>query len=437
MRKKLLSFFAVCLALILAAMPLSITSSAFDFPTDTDKDYVYRFNITVDNPCNAKDMDKDAVNEFWFSFTYVDKNGFGTEKNYKLDMSWSNGQNKNSEFLYRYFISDTDDKYTKYFFIPLAGKLSKVHIKLNMDGGEKLAFTVTSIYCGDQRISKNSDYVSSTYYDSEADISCAMDSSVLDTKKSLYFWDNENKDLTATELKKIAEEVGTSSKYDGQFKDQYGVDIDLSVLEKCIEGTGIELNQVISHSDEESSYKYTFWLTVENPINLADADYDEVEKFLIDMYYVDANGCGKNGKYTLDMSYSKELGGYKNYQFLSLFERDNDESYSIHFDVWLPGVLTNVESTLNMSGEKLVVDFDRITLNSRAVNIERDYVSSTYFDSTAKIKCAVPTPSIVTDNTDLASLDYTTLKDQYGANVSKEFFEVAKANPEKYIYQMF
>lgn len=434
MRKYVLPFLIICFAIILVVSPLSFAFVSAKFDPNNTQEYIYNFNVTVDNPCNSKSMDRDAVNTFYFEFSYVDKNGYGTEKKYKFDMSWADGKNRNSDILKQYFIRDNDNKYAATLQLPLSGKLTRTHIKLNMDGGERLSFTVDSIYCNGKKINNNTDYVSSAYADSDADIYCSMESSVIDVKNSPYFESKTSFDLTQNELKSI---LSGTDLYTGQFRDQFNVDIDNSVLEKCITGSDASINQRISHSDEESFYKYTFWVNVENPIDLTNADYDEVETFLIDIYYTDANGYGKSGKFTLDMSYSEELNRNRNPEYLSLFQRENDNGYNIHFDVWVPGILTKVESTLNMSGEKLVVNFEKITLNSLAVNTTRDYVSSTYFNSSAVIECNVPPSAIVTDSSDLAGLDYSAMTDQYGAMVSKKLFELAQKKPTEYTYHTY
>lgn len=435
MRKRVLPFLIISLAIILVVSPLSLAafvSAEFD-PYNT-KEYMYYINVTVDNPCNSKSMDKDAVNTLYFDFSYVDKNGYGAEQKYKFDMSWASGKNNNADFLKKYFIRDNDNKYATILQLPLSGKLTRMHIKLNMDGGERLSFSVDSIYCNGKKINNNTDYVSSAYADSDADIYCSMENSVIDVKNSPYFESKTSFDLTQNELKGI---LSGTDLYAGQFRDQFNVDIDIPVLEKCITGSDAEINQRISHSDEESFYKYTFWVNVENPIDFTNADYDEVEEFLIDMYYTDANGYGKSGKFTLDMSYSKELNRNKNPEYLSLFQRENDKGYNMRFDVWVPGILTKVESKLNMSGEKLVINFEKITLNSLAVNTTRGYVSSTYFSSSVEIDCKVPSSAIVTDSSDLAGHDYSAMTDQYGAKASKKFFELAQKNPAEYTYHMY
>ena len=87
-----------------------------------------------------------------------------------------------------------------------------------------------------------------------------------------------------------------------------------------------------------------------------------------------------------------------------------------------------------MSGEKLTVNFDRITLGSIAVNTERDYVSSVYYDSDATIKCIVPASQIALDGGSLPEKYGTELRDQYGALVSETLYEKAKSDPQRYLY---
>ncbi|MCF0121056.1 MAG: hypothetical protein HUJ65_05405, partial [Oscillospiraceae bacterium] len=338
MKKRILLFLITCLAIVLIVSTLSLSAGAVGYGAAGAYDYVYLFDVTVDNACNSKEMDKDAVNELWFSFTYVDKNGYGTEKTDKFDMSWSDGKNNNAEFLSKYFFRDSDDGYNTSFELSLPGKMTKMNILLNMDGGERLAFTINGIYCNGIRINNNTDYVSSAYYDSKAEITCSMGGSVIDVENSEYFESGTSLELTQKELNSIMNNPGKKSEFEGKIRDQFNAVIDMSVLDRCVSSPDSEINQLLSHRDEESYYKYTFWVNVENPIDLTNADYDEVEKFVIDMYYVDANGCGKSGKYTLDMSYDSGLKRNKNPEILANFQRDGDTGYQTHFDIWLPGI---------------------------------------------------------------------------------------------------
>lgn len=134
--------------------------------------YLYTFDIYLENPCNSDDMDKDAVCVLWFDFKYKENNGYGAEKTYRFDMSWQNGRNLNSEILRKNFIRGNDNACYTQMSVWVPGIISNVHIKLNMDGGERLNFTVKGIRLNGFRINTDTDYVSSAYYDSEADIPC-------------------------------------------------------------------------------------------------------------------------------------------------------------------------------------------------------------------------------------------------------------------------
>lgn len=134
--------------------------------------YLYTLDISLDNPCNSKDMDDDAVYQLWFDFEYKDSNGYGKTQSYRFDMSWKNGRNLNSEVLRKCFIRANDSACFTQMQVWVPGIVSKVHILLNMDGGERLSFTVTGIYLNGFKINTDTDYVSSAYYDSEANIPC-------------------------------------------------------------------------------------------------------------------------------------------------------------------------------------------------------------------------------------------------------------------------
>lgn len=381
-------------------------------------------------------MDKDAVNVFYFEYYYISQNGFGSEVKEVFDMSWDGSSNRNSYFLTKYFIRPNDNSYNTSFKVTLTGKLNRIYIKLNMDGGERLSLTIESIYCADKRINSNTDYVSSAYNDSTATVYCSMEKSVIDKANSPYFKDHEELEITEKTMSDIVNKIDDGDEYKGMFFDQYNSVIDMPVLKNCIGSSDGEINQFYSHSDEESMYRYTFYFDVENPINLTNADYDEVETFYIRMTYKDKNGYGSQKTYTLDMSYSKDLKRNLNPDYLSYFERNDDNAYKTHFSVWVPGIVTEVSSKLNMSGEKLTVNFEKITLGSIAVNTDRDYVSSKYFDSDAKIPCKAPLSQIALKNEKLPASYSADLKDQYGAVVSEDLFNKAAEDPQRYLYHM-
>lgn len=431
---------AVCILLcavlfLTEASALFNVSRAAESDTDGAGEYTYTLNINVTNPCNSNDMDRDAVNVLYFDFYHTTQNGFGSEKKETVDMSWNGSSNNSSDLLHEHFVRPHDNSYSTSINITLGGKLSRVYIKLNMDGGERLSFTVNSIYCGGVRINGNTDYVSSAYNDSTANIYCSMASSVIDRENSPYFEENDEFSVTETEMKRIVSDLSLGEKYAGLFRDQYGAVIDIAVLKNCISASDGDINQYYSHSDETGMYKYTFLCKVENPIDLTNADRDEVEKFSIQMNYIDKNGYGEAKTYTLNMHYDSTLKRNLNPNYLSCFERNDDNGYNTHFSVWVPGILTEVKCTLNMSGEKLSVYFEKITLNSVAVNTQRDYVSSVYFDSVAKIKCFVPAARIVVGSDGLPESYDPELRDQYGARVSEELFNMAKTAPLQYLYR--
>jgi hypothetical protein len=422
---------------LLCVVAIIVSSQCFYVAYAAEKDecaYVYTINLKVSNPCNSKDMDKDAVNEFYFSYYYCGQNGFKDESNDKFEMSWSGSSNKNSEFLNKYFIRPNDDSYNTSFDVTLAGKLNRIYIKLNMDGGERLSFTVESVYCNGKRINSNTDNVSSAYNDSTANIYCSMEKSVIDETNSPYFKTHDDIDFTEKELNNIVNNISSQNEYVGQFKDQYNSVIEMSALKNCIGTSDGDINQGYSHHDEESMYKYTLYFNVENPINLTDADYDEVEVFYIEFTYVDQNGYGDKKTYTLDMAYSKDLKRNQNQEFLSCFEKYNDDEYNTSFSVWVPGIVTDVKCKLNMSGEKLSANLEKIAIDSVAINKEIDYISSTYYDSTAKIECSAPASKIVTSDGKLPEKYTTDLKDQYGAVISESVYNKAKEDANRYLY---
>ncbi len=429
--KKAKAFFSVICA-------LAILSSLLSFPVYAAQEseeagqYIYTFNVKVDNPCNSEDMDKDAVNVLYFEYHYNTKNGYDSEKTEKFDMSWNGSSNTNSDFLTKHFIRPNDNSYNTSFEVNLGGKLNKTYIKLNMDGGERLSFTIESIFCNGKRINSNTDYVSSAYNDSTANVYCSMEESMVDQANSPYFQTNDDF-ITEKEMEQITKNAQGGA-YAGQFKDQYNAVIDLSVLQKCVGVSDGDINQYYAHDDEESMYKYTFHCKVDNPINLNDADYDEVEVFDIKISYVDQNGYGNSETYNLDMAYDDNLKRNLNQKYLECFEKYNDDAYQTSFSVWIPGIITKVDVKLNMSGEKLSVYFDKITLNSIAVNTTRDYVSSTYYDSTATINCSVPASQIALGENALPNVYTTDLVDQYGAVVSEKLFNQTKENPTRYQY---
>lgn len=180
-RIKTFKLFALLLSVIIAASALAYAVSAGDGQIDQDAShenevsmYKYDIDIYLENPCNSGDMDDDAVCELWFDFSYASDNGYGTVGTYRFDMSWddSKGRNLNDGILKKTFIRPNDNGCMAWFSVWVPGIVSGVSVHLNMDGGERLAFTVESISLNGYRINTNTDYVSSAFYDSDAKISC-------------------------------------------------------------------------------------------------------------------------------------------------------------------------------------------------------------------------------------------------------------------------
>lgn len=177
----------LCALAIAVSVAAPQTALAADAAADTASEYVYTINVKVSNPCNTKSMSKDDVNVLYFDYYYNGQNGFKSEEKKNFDMSWNGSSNNNADFLSEQFMRPNDDSYNTSFDVTLPGKLSKIYIKLNMDGGERLSFTIESIYCNGMRINNNTDYVSSAYYDSTATVYCSMDKSVIDEANSPTF----------------------------------------------------------------------------------------------------------------------------------------------------------------------------------------------------------------------------------------------------------
>lgn len=205
----------VAFALILALLVLTLPASAYDGAIDQGKDHasetgMYRYDIDIYlyNPCNANDMDKDAVYLLWFDFNYTTDNGYGKSATYRLDMSWKKDlkRNLNSEILKANFIRPNDNACMTRFSVWVPGIVNDVKVFLNMDGGERLAFTVESIWLGGYRINTGTDYVSSAYYDSEAKINCFVPQAAI-----------------------------TGESTDAPVRDQYGGAFSASSIEKALE----------------------------------------------------------------------------------------------------------------------------------------------------------------------------------------------------------
>ena len=170
-------------ALLLPVILFSSAAEAYDGSIDQGADhssetgmYRYAFEMSLDNPCNSKDMDKDAINELWFDIDYQSDNGYGSVKTYRFDLSWKDGRNQNEAVVRNCFIRPDDHACQTKFDLWVPGLIQKVRIHLNMDGGERLAFTLNGVFLNGLRVNTETDYVSSCYYDSEAGIACYIPS---------------------------------------------------------------------------------------------------------------------------------------------------------------------------------------------------------------------------------------------------------------------
>jgi len=136
--------------------------------------YLYTVGMTLDNPCNSNDMDDDAVCDLTFTFTYLSENGQGASKTYTLDMSWAGSRNRNEEILKAAFIRGNDNSCRTSMNVWVPGLVTKIAVHLNMDGGERLTFTVDEVSLKGFRVNTETDYVSSAYWDSDMTISCRV-----------------------------------------------------------------------------------------------------------------------------------------------------------------------------------------------------------------------------------------------------------------------
>lgn len=180
--------------------------------------YLYTLDISLDNPCNSEDMDKDAVYLLWFDFEYKDSNGYGKTQTYRFDMSWKSSKNLNSEVLKKCFIRGNDNACFTQMSVWVPGIISKVHIFLNMDGGERLSFTVKGIYLNGFKINTDTDYVSSAYGDSSADIPCFVPKAAIVCTDGIIASDGTMRDqfggLVTDSNVKAAQDAAESGNYD-------------------------------------------------------------------------------------------------------------------------------------------------------------------------------------------------------------------------------
>lgn len=157
-----------------------VTVKAYDGSIDQTADHsneasMYRYSllITVDNPINTKDADKDALEECWFKFYYKSENGYGPSKDYKVDMSWSGGRNPYPDYV-KLFKKPNDSKCKAIMDVWVPGILTKIDFHLNMAGGERLRFDIDEVKLNGYLINTTQDYVTSAYYDSDGKVECLV-----------------------------------------------------------------------------------------------------------------------------------------------------------------------------------------------------------------------------------------------------------------------
>lgn len=219
--KKRITNIALSLLLVISALFPSIRVKASDGPINQDAGhesetsmYLYDIDIFLENPCNSKDMDKDAVYQLWFDFDYKSDNGYGASSTYRYDMSWNKSakKNLNGEVLKKNFIRPNDNGCMTHFSVWIPGIVQTVRVHLNMDGGERLSFTVESISLNGFRVNTGTDYVSSAYYDSNASIACrtpgaAINGTVSSVNKAAAVRDQYNGILSDNNTSKAIEDA--------------------------------------------------------------------------------------------------------------------------------------------------------------------------------------------------------------------------------------
>ncbi len=443
--KRLLTLAAV-IRCGMALLPCAVQSvSAADGAVDqsishaeTAGMYCYHFEAVLSNPCNAGDMDKDAVSAFYFDFRYRDRNGAGKSQNYRFDMSWNGSRNQNDAFLRRNFIRSNDNSENIAFDLWVNGMVDSLHIHLNMDGGERLAFAVRRVTCGGIQVNTTTDDVSSAYSDSDAYIGFSM-------APSRCTVHTEDTDYTQKQMEQWIADAGNGKETPLGLRDQYGSLLSADALSAVFLSKDGDINQTLRHSDEISMYCYTIAMQVTNPVNIADADEDAIEAFCMDFRYRDENGyASKEKTYRLDMSWDGSRN--RNAQFLSDLRKMNDESCQAVISVWVPGIVSQVDVLLNMAGgERLSIDFTDIRLNGYKINTDVDDVSSCYYDSRASIPCKVPSAQfsfqhmaeaeIIMALTSLEQRECGQYADQYGSLLAESVQRQAFEQLEDRIYQ--
>lgn len=402
--------------------------------------YCYQFNIDLYNPCNSNDMDNDAINEFTFSFYYVKENGLGNTETLDLDFSWDGSKNRNADFLKTHFIRPNDNQQNDTFYIWLPGKLTEVQMHLNMDGGERLGFTVKEILCNRKKISLGTDYVSSAYSDSDGVISCAMEFS--DCSAFLQKNDFLGDTFTAKEIENCVKGLDQNS----FLRDQYNAILCQKYLNDFVASYDGEINQKFPHFDEPSFYKYTLLFVIDNPLD-ADAPADKIDELWFDFKYRAENGFANELKtYRLDCSWNSYESRNMNPEITQKF-RGSDKTFAV--DVWVPGVVEQIAMRLNVN---FTWDFDELSLylqdvsiNQRSVLTAIPSIYSTVGESNdTAVLIAAPGQIDLTQMSETDASAYLnalrngtaeTPHDQHGGLVCDSVLNQCFKNPEKFFYR--
>lgn len=448
-------FRCICAAVMLfsACMVFPVSASAAEavtwdlFSDHNDEAGMYLYSITGDleNPIEPENYQKknDLIERLYFDFSVIDKNGTGDAHIYRADFSCNGKMQKQyPDFVKNTFVSNSSKRIS--FDIWLPGQLTRMDMLLELNGHisflnyERLSFSVNKITCNGSAIntSPSSDYVTSSTGESTGYICTSMKPIDGDTLMDLLTQDH----VTQKQYQTMIE----SGKIDGQdIRDSYFSILEGDTLKNLQTLCDGDINQSFSHSDEQSYYYYTLNLEVYNPINTEDADLDALNTFYFDFDYIDQNGYGQKKKYRLDMSWSKTKKRNLNPAYADLFRAGNDNGYDLQIGLWIPGIVQDVHSKLNMDGgERLGVTIHSINLAGFRINPQSDYVSSSYYDSKAEIPCSVPDAQI--DLSSYSKKDIKTmmqkitqnkrtdLKDQYGSYITDLLWDKAYQESKTY-----
>lgn len=376
--------------------------------------YQYDLCFWVQNPCEYTSYKEGDIDQFKFTFTYEEQNGFGNKNTYVLDFSKDTGvKNRNDELLREYFVRNTGEGYWITMPVILPGVLDRVDIRLNMNAGERLKLRLNHITCNGILITDDDAVVYSIGGTSTDHVETIMNLPRISYSNSPFFKDPSNVDITKSELDEKIKEKAKETNNTLDIRDQYNVAIDYDVIEKVYENDASEVEPFLKTDFySTSSYLYSVDMTVDNACTTDAYNEFEVNVLYFEFTYVELNGSGETKTKTIDMSLKDRAN--KNSALLKKhFVRDDDSNaYNTFMTVQLPGKLTKVFVKLNMDGgERLKFTINNITCGEKFVNTNSDYVSSAYNDSTATINCS--------------------MESSYISDINSEYFLNLKAGVEK------